>query len=340
MTDDDRDRLARLETVEGRSVWRRRLGIAALVLIVLAVTAGFAVLLSFSAENNRILEESEAERAESDRAAVDVAQERQDQARSISELCESGEVDQDTERGRRVCEEARESATKDPAEQVQVAKGETGATGERGAQGPQGIPGQKGETGEPGPEGEPGEDGEPGATGAQGPQGDQGIRGVPGEKGDVGETGADGSQGPVGPTGADGASGSRGEPGAPGSRGETGATGQQGPQGATGERGPEGERGPAGEKGEKGEKGADGADGEDGADGRGVASMVCGDDGRWDVTYTDGEVEDGGVCREVQAEDPEPEPTDPPEATEPPPSALGLLREQETVEVWPPSAAA
>src|SRR5690606_15041170 len=187
MTDDDRDRLARLETVEGRSVWRRRLGIAALVLIVLGVTAGFAVLLSFSAENNRILEESEAERAESDRAAVDVAQERQDQARSISELCESGEVDQDTERGRRVCEEAQESAEKDPAEQVQVAKGEPGATGERGAQGPQGVAGEKGEPGAPGKTGPAGEDGAPGATG---PKGDQGIRGVPGEKGDVGAAGS------------------------------------------------------------------------------------------------------------------------------------------------------
>ena len=335
MTDADRDRLARLESVENRSVWRRRLGIAVLVLIVVGVTAGFAILLSISAENNRILEDSEEARADSERAAVGVAQEKQDQARSVSDLCESGEIDQDTERGKRVCEEAQESATQDPEEVVQGAAGPQGATGERG---PQGLPGQPGETGPPGADGA---DGAPGANGEAGPKGDQGLRGMPGEKGAVGSAGQDGSSGPAGPAGPGGEDGGPGEPGAAGAPGPRGEPGSAGPQGPTGERGP------AGAAGERGPAGPAGADGKDGADGRGIASLVCAEDGRWDVTYTDGAVEDGGVCREV--EEPEPEPTEPtepepeptdPEATEPPPSAMSLSREQETVEVWPPAAAA
>lgn len=46
-----------------------------------------------------------------------------------------------------------------------------------------------------------------------------------------------------------------------------------------------------------------------GVDGRGIASLMCGDDGRWQVVYTDGTTADAGACRVVAA--PDPEPTEP-----------------------------
>lgn len=195
MTHEDNDRLAALEHTERRTAWRRRVGILALILIVVGMTVGLGVQLSLSLENNRILEESQQEASEANDAAVEVAQEKQDQARSVSDLCESGEIDTETERGKRVCEEAAQSASEEPDEQVQAAKG------------------------------------------------------------------------------------------------------------------------------------APGPPGEDDADGRGISDLQCGEDGRWDVTYTDGSVEDGGVCRESTRE-----------PTDPPPQAAPTIREQESAEIWPPAA--
>lgn len=77
--------------------------------------------------------------------------------------------------------------------------------------------------------------------------------------------------------------------------------------------GPKGEDstvpGPKGDKGEPGEKGDPGETGPSGPPGRGVASLSCGDDGRWAVTYTDGTTEDAGACRVIAAppnEEPKP----------------------------------
>ncbi|MFC7430969.1 MULTISPECIES: hypothetical protein [unclassified Agrococcus] len=130
------------------------------------------------------------------------------------------------------------------------------------------------------------------AAGEPGPQGPRG------EAGSDGEPGADGAPGPAGPIGPPGPNGEVGSAGAPGVKGEPGETvvGPQGEPGATGAQGPAGEAGPQGPAG---------------LDGRGIASLVCDDAGRWQVTYTDGTAADVGACRVGAVTPPDPEPTDP-----------------------------
>lgn len=159
----------------------------------------------------------------------------------------------------------------------------------------------------------------PGPQGPAGPPG-QSITGSPGRDGRDGKDGADGES-VVGPSGAPGQTviGPSGAPGEPG-RGVvsvlctsnrltvTYTGGQTVDVGSCG-RGAAGERGQAGADGSNGK---DGAAGKDGKDGRGLTSMVCGDNGRWQATYTDGTTADAGQCRVVAAPDPQPtpEPTD------------------------------
>lgn len=122
------------------------------------------------------------------------------------------------------------------------------------------IPGLKGEPGEPGP---------PGRDGA-----DSTVPGPPGRDG------ADSTiPGPPGPPGADST-----VPGPPGADGRDGVDGVNGTDGADSTvPGPEGPPGPQGPPGQPG---------------RDLSSAYCGDDGRWLMTYSDGTVADGGVCRE------------------------------------------
>ena len=56
-------------------------------------------------------------------------------------------------------------------------------------------------------------------------------------------------------------------------------------------------RGPAGPPGA--DSSVPGPQGVQGEPGRGIQSAMCGDDGRWTITYTDGTTADGGVCRET-----------------------------------------
>lgn len=87
-----------------------------------------------------------------------------------------------------------------------------------------------------------------------------------------------------------------------GPRGATGATGPTGADSTTpGPAGADstvpGPTGPAGPAGPAGKDGTNGTNGTDGAPGRGIDSLMCGTDGRWTVTYTDGTTADAGRCR-------------------------------------------
>ncbi|MBD3781709.1 MAG: collagen-like protein [Micrococcales bacterium] len=124
-----------------------------------------------------------------------------------------------------------------------------------------------------------GPQGPAGPAGPQGPVGPAGVNGVNGAAGSPGARGAVGDPGPAGATGADGATGAQGDPG---------ATGPAGPQGPPG---PQGAAGPAGQDGSTGPQGPQGDPG------RGIQSVMCGNDGRWTVTYTDGTSADAGRCR-------------------------------------------
>ena len=135
-----------------------------------------------------------------------------------------------------------------------------------------------------------------GKDGAKGEQGDKGETGDKGDKGDTGEAGAtpvvgvakdtdgvyywtlngswlvDESGNKIPTTGKDGA------------QGETGATGLQGPQGEQGVQGPQGETGATGSQGPQGEQGIQGEAGKDG-----ITPQLKIEDGRWLVSYDDGE---------------------------------------------------
>lgn len=112
--------------------------------------------------------------------------------------------------------------------------------------------------------------GDPGTPGKDGADGLNGLPGPPGAAGDDGTTGPSGPPGPVGPNGLNGTDG---------------VDGLQGPPGADSTvPGPEGPQGPVGPQGSAG---------------RGLVSAYCGDDRRWLMTYSDGTVADGGVCRET-----------------------------------------
>lgn len=264
--------------------------IAAFVLLALALGAiGWALVAT--AENNTRLAALEEDAQSSDQAAASVAQEKQDQARSILALCEGGAIKQDAA-GKQACAEAEEAAEEDPAETIQAVKGE------QGPQGPQGPPGA---------EGADGTDGADGTAGADGADGKDST--VPGPPGVAGADGADGT---------DGASGVDGEPGADGEDSSV-----PGPQGERGPRGPAGEDGsdstvpgPAGPSGPPGPPGEDGADG---SSGRGITDAQCGGDGRWTITYSDGTSDDAGPCLAESPEQPAPTPTptgDPENTTE------------------------
>ena len=79
-----------------------------------------------------------------------------------------------------------------------------GPKGDQGAHGIQGPQGEKGESGQQGLQGRQGEKGDPGAQGLQGERGDQGdpgAQGLQGEKGAKGDPGLAGAEGPQGPPG-------------------------------------------------------------------------------------------------------------------------------------------
>lgn len=300
------EELTELDRHARRNRIMRRVGMVAMIVGVF-VLVGY--ILYSGGQREREIDALQAIASRSDSAATEVAQERQDQARSVKELCESGAIEQD-DAGKAVCDEARVTAEENPEEVVAAA---SGPEGPKGAKGDRGLAGKDGAKGDRGPAGETGEQGEQGPIGATGPQGDQGIRGLPGDKGDIG---AQGDPGPLGPVGAAGDPGSDGEPGtpgadgSPGARGEPGSTGKQGPIGATGPAGPTGPAGEPGPQGIPGEQGAPGEDGEDGTSGRGIESATCSPDtGRWTIEYTDETTGDGGPCiatPEAPATPPEP----------------------------------
>lgn len=130
----------------------------------------------------------------------------------------------------------------------------------------------------------PPEDGAPGAPGARGPAGD------PGERGPAGEPGRDGVDGK------------------PGEKGDTGAVGGPGPAGAKGDPGGVGEPGVAGPPGPQGEPGPAGPKGDTGPAGRGLIDLICGADGRWVATWSDGTTTHPGTCTAFPDPSPLPSP--------------------------------
>lgn len=140
---------------------------------------------------------------------------------------------------------------------------------------------------------------EPTGTPLAGPQGIQGVQGPRGEQGfpgPQGPRGERGERGEIGPQGVAGLLGLAGSPGVPGPPGPVGPQGLPGIQG---------EPGPAGSPGAPGQPGADstvpgppGPQGVQGEPGRGITSAMCGADGNWTISYTDGTTSDGGRCRE------------------------------------------
>lgn len=106
--------------------------------------------------------------------------------------------------------------------------------------------------------------------------------------------GAAGAPGPAGAAGSAGVAGQTGPPGTAGTSGTDGTTGTTGGAGPTGASGPPG---PAGTDGKDGSDGQTGPQGPQGDPGRSIDNAVCGDDGRWTITYSDGTTSDGGVCR-------------------------------------------
>ncbi len=267
-----------------RRLWRL---LPYLLLAALAVAVIYG--LSMGADRQRQIDALEERANSSDTAAQEIAGAKQDQARSIRELCESGAIEQD-ERGQQVCEDAATAAEEDPAEQV----ASVGATGPRG---PQGLPGRAGQDGADGADASPAEPGRDGRDGADGSDGEDST--VPGPEGEPGADGTDstvpGPQGERGAAGADGQSvtGPTGDPGPPGAKGAPGES-------VTGPPGPPWERGPAGA---------------DGSAGRGITDAQRGTDGRWTITYSDDTSEDAGPCIAATPDDPAPTPTPTEEVT-------------------------
>lgn len=245
--------------------------IGAVLIALVCIIAMYSQVLSNRAHIDAL--RGELDRA--DTAAVQVAQEQQDQAQSVKALCDSGAVTQDAQ-GQAVCERAETVVAEDPVEKVQAVKGEAGTPGATGAQGPQGIPGRDGAAGAAG------SDGAPGTPGPTGPPGPQGTVGAAGAIGTAGANGSDGAQGLAGPQGVPGEPGPAGPAGAPGPKGDPGAQGDPGPAGPQG------------------------------ADGRSITDAQCsGDTGRWTVVYSDGAAADGGPCI-TPSSTPTPTPTEEP----------------------------
>lgn len=302
MTQDEQDTLVQLEQDEERSRRHRRIGVWVLVAVLIVLSGVLAYVLIVGGQQQDQIDALTEQASDSDEAAVEVASQRQAQARTVLELCESGAIEQD-DAGKAACAEAEQAAEQDPAQTVAEAK-----AGPQGPPGPPGRPGSDGadgSDGEAGDAGAPGADGSDGAPGADGSDGDAGAKGEAGADGSPGEPGADGARGEDGSDGAKGDPGSAGADGEPGATGAKGEPGPAGPQGSTGERGPQGEPGPAGPAGE------------DGEDGRGIESATCSSDtGRWTVKYTDGESTDAGPCIAATPDEPAPTPTPTEEVTE------------------------
>ena len=121
---------------------------------------------------------------------------------------------------------------------------------------------------------------------------------IPGPKGDKGNDGERGPIGPIGPLGPKGDKGDVGDDGVAGLsfQGPAGADGAQGPMGPQGAPGADGAQGPAGPPGA--DSTVPGPQGPQGEPGRGFADAHCQDNGLWQITYTDGTVDnDAGRCR-------------------------------------------
>lgn len=123
--------------------------IAAFALLALALGAMGWALVS-TAENNTRLADLEEDAQSSDRAATSVAQEKQDQARSILALCEDGAIKQDAA-GKQACADAEEAAGEDPAEKIQAVKGRGITDAQCGSDGRWTITYTDGETDDAGP---------------------------------------------------------------------------------------------------------------------------------------------------------------------------------------------
>ncbi len=132
------------------------------------------------------------------------------------------------------------------------------------------------------------------------------VVGLNGEKGDAGTgitsalineegelvvTYTDGSSVNLGVVvGEDGQDGADGAPGKDGVDGEDGAPGKDGVDGEDGAPGKDGVDGEDGAPGKDGVDGEDGAPGKDGADGVGIESILINEEGKMEITYTDGKV--------------------------------------------------
>src|SRR5690606_30434202 len=150
------------EQDESRARRHRKIGVWALLAVVLVLAAATAYGLTMGHQRQQQVDALAGQLSDTDSAAVQVAEQRQAQARTVLELCESGAIEQD-EAGQAVCDEAERAAQEDPEQAVAQAKS--------GPQGPAGPPGR------------PGSDGDPGADGADGAQGDPGAAGAPGADG-------------------------------------------------------------------------------------------------------------------------------------------------------------
>ena len=291
MTQEDQDTLVQLEQDEERSRRHRKIGVWVLV-AVLIVLSGVLTYVLIAGEHHQDQVDALAEQlSDSDQAAVEVAEQRQAQARTVLELCESGAIEQDAA-GQAVCDEAEQAAQEDPEQAVAQAKGE---------QGPQGPPGRPGRDGADGADGADASPAEPGRDGRDGTDGDDST--VPGP---TGAPGADGEDSTVpGPKGDQGES-------VKGEKCDTGAAGRDG-KSVTGPQGPVGPAGKDGAPGKDstvpGPAGPSGPPGADGSDGRGIKSAQCGTDGRWTITYSDDTSEDAGPCIAATPDDPAPTPT-------------------------------
>lgn len=117
--------------------------------LVVAIAAVIGTLI-LAAHNAGRIAALQGERDRSDTAAVEVAQEKRDQAKSIEVLCDSGAIQMD-ERGKQVCREAKKVAAEDPEKRVEQVKGQRGEAGPQGPAGPPGVPGK--DSTAPGPRG-------------------------------------------------------------------------------------------------------------------------------------------------------------------------------------------
>ena len=113
------------------------------------------------------------------------------------------------------------------------------------------------------------------------------VTGAQGEKGDKGDTGAQGEKGDKGDKGDTGAQGEKGEKG---DKGDTGAAGKDGANGVDGK------------DGINGTDGKDGVNGVDGQDGVGIQTITITDDGKLQISLTNGTTLDLGTIKGEKGE--------------------------------------